>query len=96
MDLKPQKPIREFRFKLTLRYHNGQEVEKILAGGEETKMNDLIQQMAEFINPEYPVANIFIDVGDQQERWIKPTDEAPLPGLNTLDDIGGPPAAAVA
>lgn len=89
MILKPQKPIREFRFKVITRYHNGEEKEVVLTPEQDYQMNKLLQQMDKLVNTEQPVAQIQIDVGDRAELWIPPGQE-PLAGFNTLDDIAGP------
>lgn len=86
MDFQPQKPIREFRFKLTLRYKNGEESEVQLTADQDDSMDALLQQLRRYIVPEYPVANIIIDVGDRRERWV-PKGQEPTPGIQTIQDV---------
>lgn len=77
MELKPQHPIREFRFKLTFRYDNGLEEEVILTADQEATMEGLLKQMAQFLHPAHPVSHIFVDVGDKKDIWVEPGQEPP-------------------
>lgn len=86
MDLQPQKPTREFRFKLALLYKNGEEEEVVLPKDQDDPMEQLLQQLTQFITADYPVSRITIDVGDRRERWI-PKGQEPLTGMQTLQDI---------
>lgn len=86
MILQPQKPIREFRFQLTLRFNNGEEKSVILNPDQDAAMDLLVQSLEQFVGAEFPVANIIIDVGDRTDRYI-PEGEEPLPGIQTRADL---------
>lgn len=95
MELKPQKPIREFRFKIIARYDNGEEKEVVLDQTQDIEMRKYLDPMATFIHPERPISEIIITIGDRQELRPAPEDNPPQtdagPGLNTAADIKGEP-----
>lgn len=87
MDLRPTKPVREFRFNLTYNYHDGEVAQAQLTPEEDAEMEALLQQFTKFLKPTAPVHRLTIDVGDRAERWITTTDQKPLPGFNVISDI---------
>lgn len=87
MELKPQKPIKQYRFQLRMTYNNGEEISAILAGDQDAEMDALLQQLTQFLKPARPVSFIAIDIGDGKDRWETKQDDTALPGLNTIEDI---------
>lgn len=84
MLLKPQKPIREWRFQITLRYNNGEEEQVQLTGTDADKIEKLIAKLPlQGLEPAAPVSAIVLEVGDETERWIQPGQE-PAPFADTI------------
>lgn len=71
MIFKPERPIREWRFQITLRYNDGSEDQVQLTDELADQAQDLLERLPlGSLQPARPVASLVIEAGDQKERWI--------------------------
>lgn len=67
LQLRSQKPIKGYRFKVTMRDTTGEVHDAVVPEGKEKAVGKLLDELASVLNPGVPVDTITVSVGNRED-----------------------------